>query len=93
MTEQYMKEFDRKHTPTVGEVIEFLKSHFKPTDKLCYMDCIEGVKYNAEPIYKEDLGKRFFRYAKDYMTNDDRFKNETFELVFPYIEPNDVIII
>ena len=48
----------------IGDMIDFLKRNFKPDEKVCYMDCVEGLKNDCTYVRKSQLGERFFRYAK-----------------------------
>ena len=52
----------------VGDLIDYLKQKFKPDDKVCYIDCVEGVKNDCTYVRKTQLGDRFFRCAdpKEY---------------------------
>ena len=62
--EIYRKLEHEIQTMKVGDLIDYLKRSFKPDDKVCYMDYIEGFKYDCAYVKKNQLGRRFFRYAK-----------------------------
>ena len=62
--------------------MKYLKDNFKPDDKLCYMDCVEGCKNDCTYITKDQLGDRFFKYVKTLVHTDS----------YPYVNDNDVII-
>jgi len=82
-------------TATVGQVIKHLKENFKPTDKLCYMDCVEGYKNDCTYVTKDQLGKRFFYYVKDLKERSMQRCNSSKEQeddMFPYVKDNDVVI-
>jgi len=83
-------------TATVGQVIKHLKENFKPTDQLCYMDCVEGCKNDCTYVTKDQLGKRFFYYMKDLKR---RVLNETGSISkkdldgkYPYVQDEDVVV-
>ena len=80
--EAWYKLSEMMHTATVGQLVKYLKDNLKLDDKLCYMDCVEGVKNDCTYITKDQLGDRFFRYVKTLVHTD----------LYPYINDNDVII-
>lgn len=55
---------DKLCTATISQLIKYLRENFKPDDKLCYMDCVEGYKNDCTYIAKSQLGSRFFYYVK-----------------------------
>ena len=74
--EQYLKDYELDRTATIGYLIDYLKKNFKPDDRVCYMDCVEGVKNDCTYIEKEQLGDRFFRKLREgeasvYVSPDD----------------------
>ena len=80
--EAWYKLSEMMHTATVGQLVKYLKDNFKLDDKLCYMDCVEGVKNDCTYITKDQLGDRFFKYVKTLVHIDS----------YPYVNGNDVII-
>ena len=80
--EAWTKLSETMHTATVGQLVKYLKDNFKPDDKLCYMDCVEGFKNDCTYITKDQLGDRFFKYVKTLVHTDS----------YPYVNDNDVII-
>ena len=80
--EAWTKLSETMHTATVGQLVKYLKDNFKPNDKLCYMDCVEGCKNDCTYITKDQLGDRFFKYVKTLVHIDS----------YPYVNDNDVII-
>ena len=80
--EAWYKLSETMHTATVGQLVKYLKDNFKPDDKLCYMDCVEGCKNDCTYITKDQLGDRFFKYVKTLVHIDS----------YPYVNDNDVII-
>ena len=80
--EAWYKLSEMMHTATVGQLVKYLKDNFKLDDKLCYMDCVEGVKNDCTYITKDQLGDRFFRYVKTLVHTDS----------YPYVNDNDVIV-
>lgn len=69
----------RENAYTVGQLISYLKENFKPDDKVCYMDCVEGLKNDCTYVTKDMLGDRLFKYV-----GDDNYE---------YVSKNDVIVI
>lgn len=51
--EAYVKVREALCTATVGQAIEHLKANFKPTDKVCYMDCVQGYKNDCTYMTKD----------------------------------------
>lgn len=85
----------RLDSATVSQVIEYLKTHFKPDDKLCYMDYVQGCKNDCTYMTIDQLGKDFFYYVKDLKERNMKkykiSKNEE-DQIYPYVEDNDVIL-
>lgn len=69
----------KENTYTVGQLISYLKENFKLDDKVCYMDCVEGLKNDCTYVTKDMLGTKLFRYV-----NDDFYE---------YVSKDDVIVI
>lgn len=69
----------KENTYTIGQLISYLKKNFKLDDKVCYMDCVEGLKNDCTYVTKDMLGSRLFRYV-----NDDFYE---------YVNKDDVIVI
>jgi len=76
-------------TATVGQVIKHLKENFKPTDRLCYMDCIEGLRNECTYVTKDRLGERFFYYVKDIKARIDAIEADQ---MFSFVNDNDVVM-
>ena len=51
--ESWNKLNSKLNTATVAQVIEHLQKNFKPDDKLCYMDCVQGCKNDCTYITKD----------------------------------------
>lgn len=84
---------DRLRTATVSHLIKYLRENFKPDDKLCYMDCVEGYKNDCTYIDKSQLGSRFFYYVRDLTTAIDRERTDDPDYpLYPYVNDNDVVI-
>ena len=93
--ESYHKLSEKLNTATVAQVIEHLKKNFKLDDKLCYMDCIEGVKNDCTYVTKDQLGHSFFYYVKDLKRRNIERCHSTKEQednMFPYVDDNDIIM-
>ena len=93
--ESYHKLIEKLNTATVAQVIEHLKNNFKMDDKLCYMDCIEGVKNDCTYVTKDQLGHSFFYYVKDLKRRNIERCHSTKEQedsMFPYVDDNDIIM-
>ena len=58
---EYLRQHDRISSATIGDLISYLEKNFKPDDKVCWMDCVEGVKNDCTYMTKDQLGTRFFR--------------------------------
>ena len=78
--------YEDEHTATIGFLVEYLKNNFKPENKVCYMNCVEGLKNDCTYVVKEQLGNVFFRKVK----NIKRDIGSTDE--FPFVKDEDVII-
>ena len=94
--EAYHMFSEKLNTATVAQVIEHLKNNFKMDDKLCYMDCIEGVKNDCTYITKDQLGQRFFYYVKELKQHNIKkyhVSKDNEDDTYPYVEDNDIIVI
>ena len=94
--EAWHKLSEKLDTATVAQVIEYLQKNFNLDDKLCYMDCIEGVKNDCTYVTKDQLGHGFFYYVKDLKRRNIERCHSTKEQednMFPYVDDNDVVII
>ena len=76
---------------TVSDLIEFLQTNFKPDTKLCWIDCIEGFKYDCKPFYKNKLGKHNFVYVKQ--DKERLLKDKTnIDDYYQFVNDNDILI-
>lgn len=93
--ENWCKLRDTLGTATVGQAIKYLQENFKPYDKLCYMDCVEGCKNDCTYVTKDQLGTRFFYYVGDMKKRamERRGTDDASEsAMFPYVADNDVVV-
>jgi len=83
-----------ENTARIKDVIEYLKTNFKPEDKICYMDCVEGYKNDCTYVENNQLGTRFFYYASELKKRGEKeLTDEEFKNWFPYVSENDVVMI
>lgn len=85
---------DDEYSATVQDFIDYLETHFKLDDKLCYMDCVEGLMNDCTYMTKEQLGKKFFyRVAalKERAIRNGSSK-EVEDEMFPYVDDSDVVV-
>jgi len=78
---EHLRQKEIEHTATIGDVISFLEENFRPDDKMCYMDCIEGMKNDCTFVRKRDLGDRFLYYVKKL------------KIDHKYVDDGDVVLI
>jgi len=94
--EAYSKLRETLNTATIEQLVEYLQENFKLDDKLCYMDCVEGLKNDCKYVDEVDVGKRFFRYVKDMKRNimkqDESLSKKDLDDMYMYVNDNDVII-
>lgn len=94
---KWATEESRKHAVTVNDYVRYLLDNFKPTDKICYMDCVEGLRNDCTYITVDMLGKSMFRYVKDVkkVTADRLGKtpDDVADMFMPEIHDNDVLVI
>lgn len=94
--EAWHKLSDKLRTATISQVLNYLKKNFKPDDKLCYMDCVEGVRNDCTYITRDQLGERFFYTVKSMKEREKKRypieNDENLHELFPYVNDNDVVI-
>ena len=88
-----MKKTEEDYIATVGDLINHLQTHFKPTDKLCFG--YEGGAYvNYENVLKDMLGDNMFLYVKDEKKRRiEKFKitQEEVDEDFQFVKDDDVL--
>lgn len=83
----------RDSSASVGELVDYLRENFSLDDKLCRLDCVEGLRNDCVYVKKSEIGGRFFRYVRDDKRSvaAERGRKEADEM-YPYVKDEDVIV-